>query len=71
MRKDEYKKHPLYKILDQYTDELEEFITKKRQRHTQMRAAAEKFNLGPDTHYNPITGTYVRTSSMDPFRMQK
>jgi hypothetical protein len=30
MRKDEYKKHPLYKVLQLYTEELSEFIEKKR-----------------------------------------
>jgi hypothetical protein len=29
MRKDEYKKHPLYKVLDLYSEELKDFIEKK------------------------------------------
>lgn len=33
MRKDEYTKHPLYKVLQLYTEELEEFIEKKQKRH--------------------------------------
>jgi hypothetical protein len=39
-----------------------------------MRAAAEKMNLGPDAHYNPITGTFMRTNSLDslnPFRIMQ
>jgi hypothetical protein len=37
-----------------------------------MKAAAEKMNIGPGAYYNPITGTYVRTNSLDnlnPFRV--
>ena len=33
-----------------------------------MKEAAEKLNLGPGAHYNPVTCTYIRSSSMDPFR---
>jgi hypothetical protein len=62
MRKDEYKKHPLYKVLHLYSEELQDFIEKKQERHALMKAAAEQINLGPGAHYNPITGTFIRTS---------
>lgn len=26
-------------------------------------------NLGPDAHYNPVTGTFMRSSQLDPYRM--
>lgn len=34
-----------------------------------MKEAAARMNLGPGAHYNPVTGTFVRTSTVDPYRM--
>ena len=68
-RKDEYLNHPLFKILELYTEELQDYIVAKTKRHEIMREAGEKMNLGPDAHYNPVTCMYFRSSQHDPFRM--
>ena len=62
MRRDEYKRHPLFGLLKQHTEELQDYITTKLKRHEQMKAAAERMNLGPGAHYNPVTGTFIRTN---------
>lgn len=69
MRREEYKRHPLYSLLKQHTEELQDYIKTKLKRHDQMKAAAERMNLGPGAHYNPITGTFIRTNQMDSYRM--
>ena len=33
-----------------------------------MKDAAERMNLGPDAHYNPISGTFIRANQIDPYR---
>lgn len=62
MRKDEYKRHPLFLILDSYSEELKGFIARKHKRHEQMKEAAEKLSLGPGALYNPVTCTYMRSN---------
>ena len=68
MRREEYKRHPLFKILALYSEELQEYIQTKLKRHEQMKEAAERMNLGPGAHYNPISGTYIRANQIDTYR---
>jgi hypothetical protein len=49
--------------------ELKDYIENKRKRHELMKEAGEKMNLGPNVHYNPVTGTFIRSTQIDPFRM--
>jgi len=33
-----------------------------------MKEAAERMNLGPGAHYNPISGIYIRANQIDSYR---